>query len=418
MHSFTYRQQHLHCEDIPVRTAAERFGTPLYLYSAETLRDHYRKLHAAFRDFDPLICYSVKANSNLAILNLLVREGAGLDIVSGGELFRAKKAGCPAEKIVYASVGKTEEEIRDALEYRIHMFNVESIPELRRINEIAGEAGKRAPAALRFNPDIQPDTHAYITTGKKETKFGMDIETVRHTLLNQGEFPHVDFRGIHVHIGSQITDALPFQRTLQKVLELTEHVQSKGIALSALNIGGGLGIVYENEQPQTADDFAQAVAPVLRKINLPLILEPGRFIAGNAGILLTKVLYVKDTPAKRFLVVDAGMNDMLRPSLYRAYHEILPVEQKKSEPCQPPRPADVVGPICESGDFLGKNRTLTVNEGDLMAVFGAGAYGFSMSSNYNSRRRPAEALVHEGKISLIRKRESEDDLIRHEQMVP
>lgn len=394
---------------------AVKYGTPLYVYSAGTVQDHFHKIKKAFSVINPLICYSVKANSNISILNLLVREGAGLDIVSGGELFRAKKVRCPAEKIVYASVGKTEEEIEDAINYGILMFNVESLSELNRINEIAGRLNKKIRIALRVNPDIEPQTHKYITTGKKETKFGMDIDTVNKTLLSRKKYSYLDIAGIHIHIGSQIIRSDAFVRAIKKVnRHVLQAAAKQGIKLGYFNIGGGLGIIYDKEEPQTAQEFAFEVIPLLRTISLKVILEPGRFIVGNAGILVAKVIYVKDTAAKKFIITDAGMNDLIRPSLYGAYQTIVTLKKTAESSC---KKADIVGPICESADFLGKDRFLKAKEGDYLAVMGAGAYGFSMSSNYNSRPRAAEVMVKDSKDYLIRKRESYEDLVEEEQVV-
>jgi diaminopimelate decarboxylase len=408
MHHFIYKRNILHCEQVPVEKLAKRFGTPLYIYSKKTLLDHFAKINKAFKSLKPLICYSVKANSNLTILKTLVGKGSGLDIVSGGELYRAKKIKCKGQRIVYASVGKTDQEIKEAISYGILMFNVESEAELRRINKIAAKLKKKVKIALRFNPDVKPRTHKYITTGKKETKFGMDINTVRKIFLNSKKYPWIKICGIHIHIGSQVTQAKPFVDAIKKVAGLVNELRKKKIAIEYLNIGGGLGIIYDKEKPQTADKFAKSVVPLLKKIGLKVILEPGRFIAGNAGILVSKVIYIKDTSVKRFIIVDAAMNDLMRPSLYSAYHTILPVRRNN---IRTGKKCDIVGPICESGDFLGKDRRIKVDEGELLAVFGAGAYGFSMSSNYNSRPRVAEVLVNGKAATCVRKRETYSDLV-------
>ncbi|MBU1727265.1 MAG: diaminopimelate decarboxylase [Candidatus Omnitrophica bacterium] len=414
------------CEKLKLENLVKRFGTPLYVYSYHTLTDHFLKLQNAFRSIEPLICYSVKANSNLAILKLLVEKGAGLDIVSGGELFRALKVGCPPRKIVYASVGKTDKEIAEAIKSGILFFNVESLPELENINRIAKTLGKLTQAAIRINPDVEAKTHKYITTGKLTNKFGIDFKSALQILLMRKAFSNVKICGLHIHIGSQITEGEPYVAAISKVSDFIGKLKKKGIYLEFLNIGGGLGIVYNNETPQTAEKFACKVLPLLKRTGLRIILEPGRFIIGNSGILATKVLYVKSTPKKKFVIVDAGMNDLIRPSLYEAYHQILPL-RVTSHPLtslgvgkirSPQEKVDVVGPICESGDFFAKERKMSpIKEGEYLAVMSAGAYGFSMSSNYNSRRRAAELLVADDKVFLIRKRESPEDLVRNEAIV-
>ncbi|MCP4653321.1 MAG: diaminopimelate decarboxylase [Candidatus Omnitrophica bacterium] len=411
MHYFNYKKNDLYCEEMLVSDLANKFATPLYVYSQATLLDHFRKIKKAFTALNPLICYSVKANSNLAILKVLVKDGSGLDIVSGGELYRAQKVVCSGKKIVYASVGKTTKEIKEAINYGILMFNVESSPELARINAIAASMHKNVKVALRVNPDVEAMTHDYITTGKKDTKFGMDIATVRNIFLNGAKYPNLKIVGIHIHIGSQITKSSPFIAAIKRVNKLIDVLRGKGIILEHLNIGGGLGIIYNKETPQTASDFAKKVIPLLKKSGLKIVLEPGRFIVGNAGALIAKTTYIKETPFKRFVIVDAAMNDLLRPSLYEAYHTILPVKKVKYKSS---KLSDIVGPVCESGDFLGKARALDVGENDYIAVLGAGAYGFAMSSNYNSRPRAAEVLVNGKEARIIRKRESYKDLIQKE----
>lgn len=418
MHYFSFKRKELYCEDIRVRDLVASYGSPLYVYSARTILEHYLKLKTALSSLAPLICYSVKANSNLSILKLLVSKGCGLDIVSAGELYRGKKVNCPPKRIVYASVGKTGREIRAAIDYGILMFNVESIAELNRLEKIALGLKKKVRVALRLNPDVRPKTHKYIITGKKDTKFGMDYLTVRRVLLKPESWPSLDITGIHIHIGSQITGSKPFVLAIKKVIKLIKSLKSKAKSLKYLNIGGGLGIVYNDEKPQTARQFAASVVPLLKKTRLRIIIEPGRFIVGNAGILVSKVTYIKDTPGKKFIIVDAAMNDFLRPSLYNAYHMIVPLKRGKEVRSKDVKKlADVVGAICESGDFLGKQRNLSVEQGDYLAVLGAGAYGFSMSSNYNSRPRPAEVLVKSGKSYLIGKRESDKDLIDREILI-
>jgi diaminopimelate decarboxylase len=410
MHDFIYKNNSLFCEDLKVQDLADRFGTPLHIYSYNTLTDHFIKLRKAFWQIEPLICYSVKANSNLAILKSLIDKGAGLDIVSGGELFRALKVGCPAKKIVYASVGKTEAEIATAIAKGILFFNVESLPELRSIDRIARRLGKVTRVAIRINPDVEARTHKFITTGKITNKFGIDLDNAYKILLLRNKFRNVKICGLHIHIGSQITESAPFVAAIKKVADFIKRLELKGIRLEYLNIGGGLGIIYAHETPQTAQVYANEIAPLLKKTGLKIIMEPGRFIVGNAGILVTKVLYIKHTPKKKFIIVDGGMNDLIRPALYGAYHNILPLRKiLRTEK------ADVVGPICESGDFLAKERlTACIKEGDYLAVMSTGAYGFSMSSNYNSRLRAAEVLVNKAKVSVIRKRETYADLIHNE----
>ncbi len=418
MHEFKYKGNYLYCEDIKIRDLANRFGTPLYVYSYHTLIDHFFKLKTAFREIEPLICYSVKANSNLAILKALVDKGAGLDIVSGGELFRAMKAGCPAERIVYASVGKTGREIEEAIRRRILFFNIESLPELENINRIARSLNKIVNVAIRINPDVEPKTHKFITTGKITNKFGIDFNDAYKIFLIQNKFANLNICGLHIHIGSQITESAPYVAAITKMVGFINRLKRRGVHLECLNIGGGLGIIYDKEAPQTAEKFAQHVLPLLRKTRLKIILEPGRFIAGNAGILIAKVLYIKSTPKKKFVIVDAGMNDLIRPALYDAYHSILPLQVTGKGPRVTDK-SDVVGPICESADFFAKDRRLSgVKEGDYLAVMGAGAYGFSMSSNYNSRRRAEEVLVIKDRAFVIRKRETNADLISHEIIPP
>ena len=410
MHEFKYRSKNLYCEGVKIADLAERFGTPLYVYSYKTLIDHYLKLKSAFRKVNPLICYSVKANSNLAILKALVAKGAGLDIVSGGELSRALCAGCPAEKIVYASVGKTDTEITAALSKGIIFFNAESLSELENINRIAKKLKKIARVAIRINPDVETKTHKYIATGKITNKFGIDLDSAYKILLLRFRFTNLNICGLHIHIGSQITKSEPFVAAIKKVTNSIRRLQDKAVALEYLNIGGGLGIIYDRETPQTAQVYADKIIPFLEKTGLKIIMEPGRFIVGNAGILVTKVLYIKNTPQKKFIIVDSGMNDLIRPSLYSAYNNILALSMVGGT-----EKADVVGPICESGDFFAKERIVPkVKKGDYLAIMSAGAYGFSMSSNYNSRPRSAEILVRDNKVCVIRKRETFSDLIRNE----
>ena len=410
MHDFKYKKNKLYCENIKVEVLAKKFGTPLYTYSYHTLIDHYLKLKSAFSQINPLICYSVKANSNLSILKTLIAKGAGLDIVSGGELFRAQKAGCPAQRIVYASVGKTDQEISTAISKGILFFNVESLAELKNINRIAKGLNKVSRVAIRINPDVEAKTHKYISTGKITNKFGIDLESAYKILLLRNNFKNLNICGLHIHIGSQITQSAPFVEAIKKVSNFIRRLKDKGIELEYLNIGGGLGIIYDHEDPQTAQIYANEITPLLKKTGLKIIMEPGRFIVGNAGILIVKVLYIKNTPKKKFIIVDGGMNDLIRPALYSAYHNIWPLTKISGV-----EKADVVGPICESGDFLAKERLIAkVKEGEYLAIMSAGAYGFSMSSNYNSRLRAAEVMVSGNKAAVIRKREKAQDLVRNE----
>lgn len=411
MHEFNFRNNELYCEKVRVADIAKKIDTPFYLYSYKTFVDHYRKLKSAFRPVDPLICFSMKSNSNLAVLRTLVKQGAGLDIVSGGELYRAQLVGADPRKIVYAGVGKKRREIEDAIRYGILFFNVESEDELDEIQRVACKLKKKVNIAIRINPDVVPKTHAYITTGKGETKFGLDFETVHKIFNTSWKYPNLRIRGIHVHIGSQILDAAPFEKAIKKVLEF---LKENHIEVDYFNIGGGLGIIYSVEHPQTAKSFANKILPMLKKSGLKIILEPGRFVSGNSGILVTSVIYTKLTPRKKFLIVDGAMNDLIRPSLYEAYHKIVPVSLR-ADSSETSERVDVVGPICESGDFLGKDRFLPqMQKADLLAVMGAGAYGFTMSSNYNSRPRAAEVMVRGKDFYVIRRQEEYRDLVKGE----
>jgi diaminopimelate decarboxylase len=411
MNHFHVRDEELWCEEVPLRALAQECGTPLYVYSHATLERHFAAFDGAFDGVPHLTCYAVKANSNLAVLGLLAGWGAGMDVVSGGELFRALRAGCDPKKIVYAGVGKTAREIADALRAGILMFNVESIEELRQIDRVAGELGRRAPVALRVNPAIDPQTHTYIATGLRESKFGIEAERVLETYRAALALGHLDVVGIHCHIGSQITQVGPFRAAVEKIAELVREVRALGADLRYVDIGGGLGISYNQEEPPEPKQLSAEVLPVLRELGATVVTEPGRVIVGNAGALLARVTYRKDTSAKSFLVVDAGMNDLVRPSLYGSYHRIVPLRKAAGTH----RPMDVVGPICESGDFLAKDRELpAVPPGEFVAVLSAGAYGFAMSSNYNSRPRAAEVLVRGGSYAVIRARETYDDLVRGE----
>ncbi|MDD2689120.1 MAG: diaminopimelate decarboxylase [Candidatus Omnitrophica bacterium] len=414
MHEFKYIKGRLYCEDVKVEDLAKRFGSPLYVYSYHTIIDHYLKLKNAFSSIKPLIAYSVKANSNLAVLKALVDKGAGLDIVSGGELYRAIQVRCPMNRIVYASVGKTEREIEEAVRRKILFLNVESLQELESINRISKRLNTITRVAIRVNPDIEPKTHRYITTGRLTNKFGIDFKSAYQILMLRRALPNVKISGLHIHIGSQITDASPYSAAISKMVDFIERLRKKGIELEYLNIGGGLGIIYNHETPQTAQRFAKRISPLLKRSGLKIILEPGRFIVGQAGILVTEVLYTKSTPKKKFVIVDAGMNDLIRPALYDAYHQIFPLEIKGANPRRTEK-VDVVGPICESADFFAKERRMPkVKSGDYLAVMSAGAYGFTMSSNYNSRPRIAEVMVVKDNVFLIRKREVYADIVRNE----
>lgn len=413
-HDFQLVKGELYCEKTSVRKIAEAVGTPAYIYSHKTLVDHFRKLRVAFKPVKPLICFSVKANGNLAILRLLVREGAGLDIVSGGELYKAQQVGCPGLRIVYASVGKSAAEIRESLKAGIFCFNVESAPELEAISAIARQMRMTARVALRVNPDVDAHTHKHITTGVAESKFGIDPDTAAAILHDHRRYRGVAIIGLHLHIGSQITESRPFIQAIERVSGLIERGRSVGLSMDHLNLGGGLGIIYKDEKPQTPQAFAAKILPLLKRLNVRLILEPGRFIVGNAGILVTEVLYVKHSRGKQFAVVNAGMNDLIRPALYDAYHGVAPVTQTDAAH-NGGGLYDVVGPVCESADVLARNRELgSLGPGKLLAVFGAGAYGSVMSSNYNGRMRPAEVLVRGSRWAVIRKRETLKDLIRQD----
>lgn len=414
MHDFQYKNGELHCEGVPIKTIAQRVGTPFYLYSSQTLMNHIRAFDSAFAGVPHLVCYALKSNSNSAVLRLLAREGAGADIVSGGELFRALRAGIDPKKIVYAGVGKRRDELEYALKVGVLMFNVESGEELHAIDRAAKDMRVQARIALRVNPDIDPKTHAYISTGLKENKFGISIDQALEYYQIAKKLPHVEVVGVHQHIGSQITEVQPFVDAVTKLVGFVKELRGAGIRIQYINIGGGLGITYKDETPPLPLEVANAVRPLLKDCGCTIVMEPGRAIVGNAGILVTSALYHKESGEKRFLIVDAGMNDLIRPSLYEAYHEIRPVMEA---PAAKQAAFDVVGPICESGDFLAKDREMPeVNSGDLIAVMGAGAYGFSMSSNYNSRTRVAEVMVKGNEYYVVRERETYNDLIRGEKV--
>lgn len=411
MHHFQQRDGELHAEAVSLGEIAARVGTPCYVYSLATLQRHYRVFDEAFASIPHLICFSVKANSNLAVLRTFARQGSGFDIVSGGELFRALKAGADPGKIVFSGVGKTRDEIGYALRADILMFNVESPGELDVINAVAGELRLTARVALRVNPDVDPKTHPYISTGLKQSKFGIHIRRSLEDYRRARSLPHVTVVGVDCHIGSQLTTVPPFIDALQRIRDLVEQLQGEQFDIGYIDMGGGLGITYNDERPPEPYEYASALAEGLRGLDATLLLEPGRVIVGNAGILLTRVLYLKGTDEKNFVVVDGGMNDLIRPSLYGSYQAIQPVHTRGGKTFI----ADVVGPVCESGDFFAKDRELPALEpGDLLAVMSAGAYGFVMASNYNARPRPPEVLVDNDRFYVVREREALDDLIRGE----
>jgi diaminopimelate decarboxylase len=432
VHSFRYCDGKLHCEDVDLARVAEKFDTPLYVYSAGTILDHYKRLDAALAPLDHLICYAVKANSNRAILKLLADAGAGFDIVSGGELYRVLAAGGGAAKCTFAGVGKSAEEIDYALEQGVHSFNVESEAELEYIDRIASAKNLRAPIALRANPDVDPHTHEYVSTGSRENKFGIALDQLPAVYERAAKMRNIEIVGVQMHIGSQITEAEPFASAIKKAAPIVRELKSN-YGIKFFSIGGGMGIIYRralesgsgkwwhDHGPACAGsafsipDYAGAIVPPLRELGIRILVEPGRFLVGNAGVLLTRVRYIKQTAEKKFAIVDAGMNDLIRPALYHSYHEIVPVKEPKSERERKIRKIDIVGPVCESGDFFALDREMPeVHEGDLLAIMSAGAYGFVMASNYNSRPLPAEALVRGDKVSLIRRRQTWEDLVRGE----
>lgn len=415
MDHFQYRQNKLFAEQVAVGEIAAKYGTPCYIYSRATLERHWQAFDRPFSGRPHLICYAVKANSNIAVLNLLARLGSGFDIVSLGELQRVLAAGGNPDKIVFSGVGKREDEILAALKTGIRCFNIEVSGELDRINRFAGQLGVIAPVSFRVNPDVDAKTHPYISTGLKENKFGIDIAFALSEYRRAALMPNIKIVGIDCHIGSQLTEVAPFIDALQRVLELVDTLSAEGIRLHHLDLGGGLGIRYREEQPPSPEDYIAAIYQGLAGRDFEILLEPGRAIVGNAGILLTKVEYLKPGANKNFAIVDAAMNDLLRPSLYAAWQDIIPVELLGDESGQL---WDVVGPVCETGDFLGKNRNLSISEGDLLAVRSAGAYGFSMSSNYNSRPRCAEVMVDGDQFYLIRQREPIEILWVGEQLLP
>lgn len=434
MHGFHYQDSELFCDGVGLACLAKAHGTPLYVYSANTILDHYQRLDAGLTGVDHLVCFAMKANSNLAILNLLAKAGSGFDIVSGGELYRVVKAGGDPAKCTFAGVGKTRDEIVYALQQGVYSFNVESEAELRYINEVAGELGMVAPVAVRLNPNVDAKTHAKISTGKSENKFGIEFDAIAAVYARAArELPNVKLRGVQMHIGSQITSVNPFAQAVEKVLPLVAELKAL-YGLEFFSIGGGMGIIYQDSLasgatkwwddkrrsgeplPLTIEEYAATLLPMLKKLDLRILLEPGRFMVGNAGVLLTKVLYEKHGSVKTFKIVDAGMNDLIRPTLYEGHHEIVPVQQAKDGAVK--ELVDVVGPICESGDFLAQNREIApVKAGDLLAVMSAGAYGFVMASNYNTRPLPAEILVVGDRAHVVRRRQTLDDCLAGESII-
>ncbi|GGO78045.1 diaminopimelate decarboxylase [Marinobacterium nitratireducens] len=415
MDSFEYRNGRLHCEEMSLERVANEYGTPLYVYSRDALERAYMSYAQALEGRDALVCYAVKANSNIAVLNVLARLGAGFDIVSLGELERVLKAGGDPSKVVFSGVGKQPQEIMRALEVGIHCFNIESEAELERVNTVAAEVGAVAPVSFRVNPDVDAGTHPYISTGLKENKFGIAIERAGEVYRQAAAMSNVEVVGMDCHIGSQLTEIRPFLDALDRLLVLVDELEADGIRIRHLDLGGGLGVCYTDEQPPSPQAYIEAVLQKLGERKLSLIFEPGRSIAANAGVMLTRVEFLKSNGDKHFAIVDGAMNDLIRPSLYSAYQEIIPVNLREDAAS---RLYDLVGPVCETGDFLGKDRELSLEPGDLLAVCSAGAYGFVMSSNYNTRPRPAEVMVQDNQVYLVRKRESIGDLLHGEQLLP
>lgn len=415
MDHFNYRNGELYAEDAPVSSIAERFGTPAYVYSRAALERHYRAYDDALKERPHLVCYAVKANSNLAVLNVLARLGAGFDIVSAGELERVLRAGGDASKVVFSGVGKQEWEMRRALEAGVRCFNVESDAELDRLNAVAGELGVIAPVSLRVNPDVDAGTHPYISTGLKENKFGIDITEALAVYARAATLPNLNIKGVDCHIGSQLTSISPFLDALDRVLELIDALADNGIHIRHLDMGGGLGVTYDDEQPPQPSEYVRALDERIGDRNLELILEPGRSIAANAGILITRVELLKCTEHRNFAIIDAAMNDLIRPALYSAWQAIIPVQPHQDAE---EKIWDLVGPVCETGDFLGKDRPLQLKTGDLLAVRSAGAYGFVMSSNYNSRNRPPELMVDGENVHIVRRRETIEDQLAPENCLP
>lgn len=418
MDVFNYRNGELHAESVSLQHIAERFGSPTYVYSRAAIENQWRAFDDAFADLPHLVCYAVKANSNIAVLNILARLGSGFDIVSQGELERVLAAGGDPAKVVFSGVGKQVPEMRRALEVGVHCFNVESEAELHLLNQVAAEMGVRAPVSLRVNPDVDAQTHPYISTGLKENKFGVDIARAEAIYTEASSLPNIDVVGVDCHIGSQLTQLNPFSDALDRVLALIASLAERGISIRHLDIGGGLGVRYKDETPPSPAQYIDALRERLRQSGLKIVVEPGRAIVANAGVLLTQVQLLKSTPAKHFAVIDAAMNDLIRPALYSAWQEIAPVVKRSPSADYPQVKYDVVGPVCETGDFLGKDRELCIAPGDLLVVHSAGAYGFSMSSNYNTRNRAAEIIVDGDKLFCVRRRESYADQIALESVLP
>lgn len=414
MNSFTLKNNVLHAENVALNSIAHEFGTPCYVYSKSALVQAFASFSAGFKGSSHLVCFAVKSNPNLAILNLFASLGAGFDIVSGGELARVLAAGGDPKKIVFSGVGKTETEMQAALNAGIFCFNVESASELIRLNKVAGAMGKVAPVSLRVNPNVDAKTHPYISTGLKNNKFGVAYEDALNIYLQAATMPNIAIHGVDCHIGSQITELSPFLDAFDRVLGLVEALEKKGIHIQHIDAGGGIGICYNDETPPEFTAYATAMREKLGSRNLMLVFEPGRALVGNAGVLLTKVEYLKPAESKNFAIVDAAMNDLMRPALYEAYHDIKPVQPREADAIS----YEIVGPVCESGDFLGHDRVLALNEGDLLAIMSAGAYGMSMASNYNTRPRAAEVMVDGSSRHLIRKREVIADLFALEKILP
>ncbi|SEP01216.1 diaminopimelate decarboxylase [Aquisalimonas asiatica] len=415
MTPFTYRNGTLHAEDVPLGRIAAEHGTPAYVYSRAALEAAWHAYDDAFAAVPHQVCYAVKANSNLAVLDVLARLGSGFDIVSGGELDRVLAAGADPARVVFSGVGKSRYEMAQALNAEVGCFNVESEPELERLNHVAGRLDRRARVSLRVNPDVDAETHPYISTGLKENKFGISIDAAEALYRRHADFPHLQFVGVDFHIGSQLTRTAPFEDALERVLALIDRLGDAGLTLEHIDIGGGLGVCYHDETPPDPATYADALLARLAGRELAVYLEPGRSIAANAGVLLTRVEYLKPTPDRNFAIVDAAMNDLLRPALYDAWQSIVPVQPRDSD-----RPVayDIVGPVCETGDFLGKDRVLALAQGDLLAVHSAGAYGFVMSSNYNTRNRPPELMVDGDAVHLVRRRETVEDQLAPERLLP
>ena len=410
---FTHKNDEMYCEDVPVRDIVDAVGTPVYVYSLARLRDAFRAFDDAFADTRRLVCFSVKANSNLAVLRSFVNEGSGFDIVSGGELFRVLEAGADPGKVVFSGVGKTREEMEYALRSGVLMFNVESEQEMEVLDRVAGGMGVAAPVSFRINPDVDPKTHPYIATGMKQSKFGIGVGPAAEAYRRAVSLPHVKVVGVDCHIGSQLTSTRPFSDAAARVRAFIDALPQGGADIRYVDLGGGLGIRYDHEEPPEPGEYARALVDAVRGLDVTLVLEPGRSLVGNAGVLVTRVLYLKRTEAKNFVVVDGAMNDLVRPALYGAFQSIRPVFRREAEPMT----ADVVGPICESGDFLARDRSIpTPAQGDLLAVMSAGAYGFTMASNYNTRPRAPEVLVDGGEFAVVRERETLESLVAGEKI--